>query len=56
MADLTEFLKSQNVSPEGLLIPTQSYVTPTKQPFFGEYNITSPNDNKDIDYRADSNF
>jgi hypothetical protein len=57
MGDLTEFLKSQNVSPDGLLIPTkESYVKPSTQPLYSRYNTTSVDDLKPIDYEADSNF
>jgi hypothetical protein len=57
MGDLTEFLKSQNVSPEGLLIPTkENYVKPSTQPLYSRYNTTSVDDLKPIDYEADSNF
>jgi hypothetical protein len=57
MGDLTEFLKSQNVSPDGLLIPTkENYVKPSTQPLYSRYNTTSVDDLKPIDYEADSNF
>ena len=51
MGDLLNYLKSQNVDPKSILVPTNN------QPSFPAYNRTGiTGEFKDIDYEADANY
>ena len=51
MGDLLNYLKSQNVDPKSILVPTNN------QPSFPAYNRTGiAGEFKDIDYEADANY
>jgi hypothetical protein len=60
MSDPLEYLNNNNIDPNTLLLSNkpvkQGWIKPASQPFYGDYNIASGTELKDIDFESGSNM